>query len=321
MPDIDGAFALDARRKSMIRLMRTYIGGILLLLAFGTVPTIASSLPVSGPGESSVHADKGKFARDLYSSGYYSLAALEWARVLSSTEGNEADVAQLELAYSLWHIGDTRAAQKVLDDIVAATNRVIRLHAISLRSAIALANGDFEHAADYATNALQRAEDLPSGVATSLVKCVAARSLVRGDVSAALAILRDGGARSEELQESLRPSVEPDKVPWVAGTMSAVVPGLGQVYCGRWVDGAVALTVDGLLVGATIECYHKKMPVLGTALGVFGLGWYLGNIYNAVNEVHKGNDERRVRTVTRWLRSLDIRLDEDSLRAGFRLRF
>jgi hypothetical protein len=41
--------------------------------------------------------------------------------------------------------------------------------------------------------------------------------------------------------------------PWLAGTLSTILPGAGQAYAGSWQGAAIAFVLNGVLIGATVE--------------------------------------------------------------------
>ena len=100
----------------------------------------------------------------------------------------------------------------------------------------------------------------------------------------------------------------PQKTPWLAGTLSAVLPGAGQLYNGRPGDAFISFALNGVLLWATIESFDNDQYVAGSLLGAIELGWYAGNIYNAVSGSHKFNN--------RYKQSFFEKLDMD-----FRLPF
>lgn len=91
------------------------------------------------------------------------------------------------------------------------------------------------------------------------------------------------------LEETDRFEELPFKKPWVAGTLSGVLPGAGQVYAGRPRDGLAAFTLNGLLIWAACEAFDHDQNVTGALLCFLETGWYVGNIYNAVNSTHQYN--------------------------------
>ena len=79
------------------------------------------------------------------------------------------------------------------------------------------------------------------------------------------------------------------KKPGLAGAMSAVVPGAGQLYAGQPRDAASALLVNSALIGATTALVLRQNYVGASLTGVLALSFYSGNIYAAVNATHKRN--------------------------------
>src|SRR5207244_2166040 len=85
----------------------------------------------------------------------------------------------------------------------------------------------------------------------------------------------------------------PSKSRWLAGSMSAVLPGSGQVYAGRPADGAVAFTLNSVLIGGTIVAARRHENVTAAALGFVAFGFYTGNVYGAVNAAAKHDREEQ----------------------------
>ncbi len=84
---------------------------------------------------------------------------------------------------------------------------------------------------------------------------------------------------------------EPEyKSPWVAGTLSAIIPGSGSYYAERHREGTYAFFITALFYIAALEAYHKEENELALIFGSFTLAFYGGGIYTAVNGVHKLND-------------------------------
>jgi hypothetical protein len=83
----------------------------------------------------------------------------------------------------------------------------------------------------------------------------------------------------------------PRKSSWLAGTMSALVPGTGKMYAGRTSDGLYSLALIG---GASWLAYRGfrddgTSSVKGWLLGSVGAVLYVGNIYGSVVAVRLYN--------------------------------
>jgi len=75
----------------------------------------------------------------------------------------------------------------------------------------------------------------------------------------------------------------PRKSPWLAGAMSAVIPGLGRVYIGRWPDGLMSFLLVGLTAGLSAQGFHEdwRDSVRGWVLGSVAALLYVGNVYGS----------------------------------------
>lgn len=71
--------------------------------------------------------------------------------------------------------------------------------------------------------------------------------------------------------------------PWLAGTLSAVLPGAGQVYAGSFQAAAVAFVLNAVFITATVELGRREMWAAATATGLGASFVYLGNILNAAD--------------------------------------
>ncbi len=114
------------------------------------------------------------------------------------------------------------------------------------------------------------------------------------------------------------------KDPVTAGTLAALLPGLGHAYVNRYKDGIVALLLNGLFIWAALEAFHEDQEVLGGMLAFLELGWYSGNIYSAVNAAHKHNRKRRqdhLDSLQDLLQPLSLGTSRDGLVAGVTFRY
>ena len=81
----------------------------------------------------------------------------------------------------------------------------------------------------------------------------------------------------------------PYRSPGAAGAMSAVLPGLGQAYVGRWGEAASALMVNGLLIASGVELARRELWFGLGLVAVFELGFYGGGIVSAANGARRFN--------------------------------
>lgn len=85
----------------------------------------------------------------------------------------------------------------------------------------------------------------------------------------------------------------PQRSPGLAGTLSALLPGAGQLYLGRFRDACTAFLLNALVLwGAVDELGRGEIGTSAVFLTVESV-LYLGNVYNAVNGAHKLNRQLR----------------------------
>jgi len=83
------------------------------------------------------------------------------------------------------------------------------------------------------------------------------------------------------------------KSPALSGAMSAVIPGTGQFYAGRYMDGMAALIINAAFIYGAVEAYNNKIYGAFGILLFFETGWYGGNILSAITSAHKYNRDQQ----------------------------
>ncbi len=83
------------------------------------------------------------------------------------------------------------------------------------------------------------------------------------------------------------------KKPWVAGTLSTIVPGLGKFYTGYTKDGLIALLMSGISAYQAYRGYDAKGARSGIFIIYSGMaaGFYLGNIYGSIKSAKQKNNK------------------------------
>ncbi len=107
--------------------------------------------------------------------------------------------------------------------------------------------------------------------------------------------------RLEKIADTLERVDEiPTRNPALAGTLSAVVPGSGYVYTGRYRDALISFLLNGGMILAAYTAFADDNPALGAVISFFEIGFYTGNIYGSIGSAHKYNRDR----VTEFVRNL-----------------
>ncbi len=110
--------------------------------------------------------------------------------------------------------------------------------------------------------------------------------------------------QSERLANSL-----PACQPWLAGSLSAVIPGLGYLYAHRTGTALASFIINSLIFWTGQEAIEHESYGLAATIGFFGIGWYAGNIKGSVDAAKKYNYTVRNRYVDQILGNakIDIR--------------
>ena len=79
------------------------------------------------------------------------------------------------------------------------------------------------------------------------------------------------------------------KNPFLAGGLSAILPGAGYAYCHRRGTGFASLLINGLLAWTFSDALNHDQYGLASLTGFVGIGWYAGNIKGSVSAAKKYN--------------------------------
>jgi tetratricopeptide (TPR) repeat protein len=232
----------------------------------------------------------------LYARGEYDLARIEYERALGAA--SEADRRRLEARIGLVEIRRERyrSAIEVLRDSGDYSQLYLKLFA-------ALRLGWQNQALVEA----DRIDRLPGADAAARGRAQLLLGLVfldRADYTAARAhyafLMKDSEA-DEVRQASARVLSEldqyeqtPQKSPWFAGSLSAVLPGAGQIYSEHYVDGVTAFFFNSMFLGSAAIMYDleqraNRPHVASAAFGVVGVFFYLANVFGAAQSAHRYN--------------------------------
>jgi len=210
------------------------------------------------------------FAESLERQGEHYRAVTEYKRLAYFfPDSAEAGRAQLRIAVALLRGGEPGQAAAHLESLRATG--ALPERADDLRYLLALAR-------------LERGRERPyplrlEGIESALQEL--------GQIGADW----PGRARTEGFVQAMthRPEL-PEKSPLLAGTLSALLPGAGSFYAGRYAEGSLAFFVNAVLIYATVNSFQRDQIPAGTVFGALALVFYGGSIYAAVNGAHKFND-------------------------------
>jgi tetratricopeptide (TPR) repeat protein len=114
----------------------------------------------------------------------------------------------------------------------------------------------------------------------------------------------------------------PRKSPPLSATLSAILPGAGQLYTEHPKQAAMAFALNAAFIYGAVEAWNHENYAVSAILSLFEIGWYGGNVYNAMNNAHKYNRQQRDQLIKRlqeqFSLSLNLRKHTPLLQANFR---
>jgi len=264
-----------------------------ILVALVTTPALAQS-------------DDLSFADALYAEGDYYRAITEYKRFRHQHPSDP------QAGYALLRIGESYLAGKRWTEAEATFSQVIEAYpasaeaeqALLLHAAIPYEQKNFSLARDRYGALLDKT--LSDSNRQRILWRIPWTFIEQDRYSdARQALANSDDPRSAPLQnELLKLEALPLKSPRLAGSLSAILPGAGQLYCGRYREAGMAFLLNAAFILGTAESFADDNITVGSILLFFEVGWYAGNIYNAVNNAHKYNRELREQ-------------EKERLRAGF----
>lgn len=247
------------------------------------------------PGHAADRLQALSFADTLFAEGDHYRAITEYKRFLHLFPADgEAPRAALRIA-------ECYLAGRRWAEAESALARVGREHPETNeagRAALLLAEVAYRqgHFAAARRRFRQLAEQAPDPANRREARYRLAWSLIEEDRYAAAAqeLAPLAEAKAAGLAAEL-PQLErlPHKSPRLAGALSALLPGAGQLYAGRPRDAALAFLLNTAFIVGAWESFDDGNEVVGGILLLFEAGWYTGNIFNAANSAQKFNREVR----------------------------
>jgi tetratricopeptide (TPR) repeat protein len=118
------------------------------------------------------------------------------------------------------------------------------------------------------------------------------------------------GTLAENISASLKKGQSlPTRRPWVAGALSAMVPGAGYLYAHRPNTAIASFLINSLIFWTIRDAVKDKNYGLATTTAFFGIGWYFGNIKGSRNAARQFNAKVRDRFLERLLENVAVEHD------------
>ncbi len=234
--------------------------------------------------------ESGAFALRLEQRGDCERAAMEYQRVGSLAGTAETDswafarIGECQFAAANW----SAAEGAFLASGMLATSRSGRATAL-YRAAVSSFNaGTFASCERLMADSTAAREGIPADrFATLGGLCALARggwAYSAGELRRAAELSHDDESRARILRLvpfAARGQALPHRSAAVAGGLSAVIPGAGQVYCGRPADGSRHLLFNAALVWTVVSLARDHRGPAAYLTASVALPFYLGNVLGA----------------------------------------
>jgi putative component of membrane protein insertase Oxa1/YidC/SpoIIIJ protein YidD len=176
---------------------------------------------------------------------------------------------------------------------------------------------------DAASDAFDKAVNIiPGNKAPDILLAYSVESKLKADrwPSAAATIEHIETSPAKAIRREITQDL-PYRSPALAGSLSAIVPGTGQMYCGRYQEGFWAFVVCGAFAFASYEAFDHDLEWVGAATTLTGLSWYSGNIYGATSAAHKYNRRTRDERISNWIERLGVTHGNGQLKIMLKFEF
>ena len=289
---------------------------------------LAVAFPYSAEGSN--EAPKTGFADYLFKKGEFDRAITEYERVLYETREAQPLKDQVLYKEALCYKGlnENERALKLFEQLVDGESVEFKKLGLFQEGLLYYEQQQYAIAEENLSTFLTQYPDDALAEDAAYMKGVVATS--RGDSTTAHVLFQR--LRNHQLYGSSATAMDtrlpgfgtlPTKSSALASTLSAVLPGSGQCYAGRCVDGISALLVNGAFGGLTAASFLNKENVLGSILAFIGSWFYFGNIYSARVAADKFNHlakESLMADINQHIR-LDVVSDHFSKRVNVSVTF
>ena len=253
-----------------------------------------------------------RYAEQLFESGDYQAARREYKRLLFYQPDTEfTDVANYRIAQSYYYQNEPDRAERLFHEFSAIhPNSPLRFQSQLMLGQLHFDAGEYSQARSSLFELLH---------ASTEPEVVAAAHYLRGwcyirttDWNKAISELRQVNTspmgvfrekKASELADTLLAETPlPSKSPQVAGWLSTVVPGSGQLYAGKVKEGVLAAALSGAFIYLAVDAIRERRYIDCAGISLVGWQFYWGNRTSAqqlASEYNKHHEQAFIETLKR----------------------
>ena len=295
-----------AKRTCMIHILIKLLFSLLIsIIAFAT----------------SVHAETAdlqyRYAEQFFESGDYQAARLAYKRLLFYHPDTEfRDIADYRIAQTYYHQNEATRAEGLFRKFPTVhPNSPLRFQSQLMLGQLHFDAGSYSLARTALFELLHASED---------TEVVAAAHYLRGwcyvhtsEWNKAITELRQVDTlqthtlqrkKARQLADTLLEETPlPYKSPQVAGWLSTLVPGSGQLYVGKVKEGVLAAAVSGAFIYLAVDAIRDHRYIDGAGISLIGWQFYWGNRTGAqqlASEYNKYHEQAFIEALKRQAESV-----------------
>ena len=243
-----------------------------------------------------------RYAEQLFASGDYQAARRAYKRLLFYQPDIQLrDVADYRIAQSYYHQSLTDKAERLFQEFSAMhPNSTLRFQSQLMLGQLHFDAGQYSLARTTLFELLHASKDVDVTAAAHYLRgwCYVYTS----DWNKAITEFRQANApdtdASRRKQASqlantlLNETPLPFKSPEVAGRLSTIIPGSGQLYVGKVKEGLLAAAVSGTFIYLAADAVRERRYVDCVGISLVGLSFYWGNRADARRLASQYNAQR-----------------------------
>lgn len=273
---------------------------LISIIVFGT----------SGTAEGTIQ--QYSHAERLFESGAYQAARREYKRLLFYQPNTEfRDAADYRIAQSYYYQNEPDRAERLFHEFLDThPNSPFRFQSQLMLGQLHFDAGAYSLARTTLFELLHASEDTEVAAAAHYLRgwCYvhtsewnkAITELRRADT---LQIDASQRKKARQLADTLLEKTPlPHKSPQMAGWLSTVVPGSGQLYVGNVKEGILAAALSGTFIYLAVDAIRERRYVDCTGIALVGWQFYWGNRINArhlASEYNKNHEQEFIQTLKR----------------------
>lgn len=253
-----------------------------------------------------------RYAEQLFESGDYQAARLAYKRLLFYNPDTDfRDVADYQIAQTYYYQNDATRAEGLFRKFSTThPNSPLRFQSQLMLGQLHFDAGAYSQARSSLFELLH---------ASTEPEVVAAAHYLRGwcyirttDWNKAISELRQvntsqidvfRGKKARELADTLLAETPlPSKSPQVAGWLSTVVPGSGQLYVGKVKEGVLAAALSGTFIYLAVDAIRERRYIDCAGISLVGWQFYWGNRTGAqqlASEYNKHHEQAFIEALKR----------------------